>query len=79
MRFVDDTIKPGVAYEYQVQRTARDIVDLGYWIAGVEVEAKAFRGTAHLVVEQTLLEGIDRWLTRFVRDPHRRWLGSQAL
>ena len=30
MRFTDETIQPGVAYEYQVMRTARDIVDVGY-------------------------------------------------
>ena len=34
MRFTDETTSPGVAYEYQVMRTARDIVDVGYWTDG---------------------------------------------
>lgn len=68
MRFTDDSVEPGVAYEYQVLRTARDIVDVGYWIAGQEVPAQEFRGTVHLVVDETVGPVIAPRLNRFERD-----------
>lgn len=68
MRFTDETIQPGVAYEYQVMRTARDIVDVGYWATGVEIPATEARGTAYLVVDETLATDLDAHLQRFSRD-----------
>ncbi|WP_187431103.1 hypothetical protein [Roseobacter fucihabitans] len=68
MRFTDDTIKPGMAYEYRVMRTARDIVDVGYWTAGVEIPAIETRGTVHLVIDQSIAGDITAHLDRFGRD-----------
>ncbi|WP_282063832.1 hypothetical protein [Roseobacter litoralis] len=68
MRFTDETIQPGVAYEYQVMRTARDIVDVGYWATGVEIPATEARGTAYVVVDETLATDLDAHLQRFSRD-----------
>ncbi|GIT89282.1 hypothetical protein [Roseobacter sp. OBYS 0001] len=68
LRFTDDTTEPGVAYEYQVMRTARDIVDVGYWATGVEIPATEARGTAYLVVDETIAADLDAHLQRFNRD-----------
>jgi len=68
MRFIDKTIKPGVAYEYQVTRTARDILDVGYWVTGVELPAQARRGKVYLLVDDTLAEDLAPRLERFARD-----------
>ena len=68
MRFTDDTIKPGAAYEYQVLRTARDIVDVGYWVTGVDLPATAQRGNAYVIVDETIAEAIAPRLARFERD-----------
>jgi hypothetical protein len=68
MRFIDKTIKPGVAYEYQVTRKARDILDVGYWVTGVELPAQAQRGKVYLLVDDTVADDIAPRLERFVRD-----------
>ena len=68
MQFVDDTIRPGTAYEYQVTRTATDIVDVGYWVTGTEIPAKDRRGTVHLIVDETLAPHIAPRLRRFEQD-----------
>jgi hypothetical protein len=68
MRYTDDTIKPGVAYEYQVLRTARDIVDVGYWLAGTDLPARSQRGRAYVIVDETIVSEIMPRLERFERD-----------
>ena len=68
MRFTDKTIEPGVAYEYQVTRTARDFSDAGYWLTGVELPAQAQRGKVYILVDDTLAEDLAPRLERFVRD-----------
>lgn len=68
MRYTDTTVQPGVAYEYQVLRTARDIVDVGYWLAGAELQARAHRGNAYVIVDETIAGAIAPRLARFERD-----------
>lgn len=68
MRYTDATISPGVAYEYQVLRSARDIVDVGYWLAGTELAAREQRGNAYVIVDETIAEAIAPRLARFERD-----------
>lgn len=68
LRYTDDTIRPGNAYEYRVIRQARDIVDVGYWAAGVQVPETEFRGTAYLIVDQTIAKDLQAHLARFARD-----------
>src|SRR6056297_376268 len=48
--YEDAAMQPGVAYEYQVIRKARDIVDVGYWLAGWQVPTTPDRGVALLVI-----------------------------
>lgn len=68
MRYRDETINPGTAYEYQVVRTARDIVDLGYWVVGRDLPAVPRRGTAYVIVDETIKAAIGPRLDRFERD-----------
>ena len=68
MRHADDTVRPGRAYEYQVLRTGRDIVDVGYWLAGTQIPAVAFPGNAYVIVDETLAPAIAPRLDRFIRD-----------
>ena len=68
MRYTDTTVRPGVAYEYQVLRTARDIVDVGYWLAGTELPAQAKRGHAYVIVDETIAGDIAPRLDRFEWD-----------
>lgn len=68
LHFTDDTIKPGFAYEYQVLRSARDIVDVGYWAAGAEVPATERRGKVLLVIDDKVAEVIAPRIDRFARD-----------
>lgn len=68
MRYRDDTIRPGMAYEYQVLRTARDIVDVGYWLAGTQIPAQARRGRAYIIVDETVAKALAPRLERFGRD-----------
>lgn len=68
MQFTDTTTQPGIAYEYQVLRLGRDVVDVGYWTAGVALPAKAARGTAYVVVDQSLSEALQVHIERFARD-----------
>ena len=64
----DAEIEPGDAFEYQVVRRQREIVDAGYWVAGWEVPARAESGTALLLVDEEVAEGISLHLERFRRD-----------
>lgn len=68
MRYTDDSIRPGIAYEYQVLRSARDIVDVGYWLAGTEIPTSAQRGHAYVIVDEVVAEAIAPRLARFERD-----------
>jgi len=68
MRFTDETTQPGIAYEYQVIRSERDIVDVGYWVTGVALPAVANRGRAYLVVDETVAGPLSAHIDRFERD-----------
>jgi hypothetical protein len=68
LRFIDEGLLPGIAYEYRVIRSDRDIVDVGYWATGVALPAVEARGTAHVVVDESVLPEIAARLARFERD-----------
>lgn len=68
MRFIDKTVNPGVAYEYQVIRTTRDILDVGYWVTGVDLPVQAQRGSVYVLVDDTVAEEIAPRIERFARD-----------
>lgn len=67
--FIEDlTPERGTAYEYQVIRRARDVVDVGYWLAGWEIPAVQERGIALLVIEQSIADALAPRLDRFAQD-----------
>ena len=68
LRYTDEEIKPGTAYEYQVLRSARQIVDVGYWLAGTELPTQSRRGNAYVIVDETLSAPLGPRLDRFERD-----------
>lgn len=68
LRYTDDQIEPGTAYEYQVLRSGRELIDVGYWTAGTEIPAIEDRGWAYVIVDDTLADGLQPHLSRFLRD-----------
>lgn len=68
MQFTDDTTRSGVAYEYQILRHGRSLVDVGYWVTGVDIPAEDQRGYVHLVIDETLTDDMSAHLRRFQND-----------
>ena len=68
MRFTDDTTAPGIAYEYRVTRSGREIIDLGYWIAGTDIPPVIARGRAYVIVDDTLAADLAPRLDRLEAD-----------
>lgn len=68
LRYTDETITPGTAYEYQVLRNGKDIVDVGYWLTGHALPAQARRGNAYVIVDETVVGAISSRLDRFGQD-----------
>ena len=64
----DDTVKPGIAYEYRVSRPTRKKIETGYWVTGHEIPAVEKRGTALVVVDETLADDLALHLDRFMLD-----------
>ena len=66
--YVDETVKAGKAYEYRVIHTDGDDVQVGYWLAGRQVDAAPERGVVFLVVDSTFESALTQELERFVDD-----------
>ncbi|MEM7469884.1 MAG: Ig-like domain-containing protein [Pseudomonadota bacterium] len=66
--YQDGTTEPGKAYEYKVTRSAKDIVDVGYFATGRDIPAVERRGKALLIVDETLIQPLKSRLSRFARD-----------
>ena len=49
-------------------RTARDIVDVGYWTTGVQLPAVEARGSAYVIVDRSVSADLTARLARFERD-----------
>lgn len=64
----DETIKPGVAYEYRVLRNHGDFISAGYWVAGRDVPAPQDHGTVFIAVEDSLTTALAPRLTRLQDD-----------
>lgn len=54
LAWTDGDVTPGIAYEYRVRRIGRDVVDAGYYTAGIALPAIDRRGTAVIVADRTL-------------------------
>ena len=69
--YTDHGIRPGKAYEYQVQRFDLQsglLVDSGYWATGIGVPAVEARGTALMVVENRIAGPLAGRLDRLAQD-----------
>lgn len=64
----DDTIRPGVAYEYRVLRNHGDFFSAGYWVAGRDVPAAEDHGTVFIAVEDSLTTALAPRLARLGDD-----------
>lgn len=64
----DADLRSGQAYEYQVVRSQRAVVDAGYWAAGWEVPTLAQRGVVLLVIDEEVVEPLSQHLIRLRRD-----------
>lgn len=68
VRFLDDTLEPGQAYEYQVRQEGQGVTRVGYWAAGRNVPDMSAAGKALVIVDDTLAEALEPYLTRFELD-----------
>ncbi len=66
--YLDDTVRPGVAYEYRISRPSQEQIETGYWATGRNLAAEENRGVAILVVDETLAADIAFRLDRFMLD-----------
>ena len=41
--YTDDTVRPGVAYEYRVSRPSHEQIETGYWVTGRKLAAEENR------------------------------------
>ncbi|MFV0336563.1 MAG: hypothetical protein ACK5JR_21135 [Tropicimonas sp.] len=67
----DGDIRPGIAYEYRIQREdirTGQIIDAGYWTGGTRIPAVEQRGTTILVIDETVTAPLAPWLDRFEMD-----------
>jgi len=66
--FTDKEVKPGVQYEYRVDRLARDYIGRGYLCAGSELPEVENRGGVLLLVESGVAKALTNELERLRRD-----------
>jgi len=66
--YADDTIRPGIAYEYRISRPSEEQIETGYWVAGRSLPAEENRGVAIVVVDQSLAGDLSSHLDRFLQD-----------
>lgn len=64
----DDTIVPGIAYEYRLLRNHGDFFSAGYWATGTDIPAPLDRGTVFVVVDETLITPLKDHLRRLEDD-----------
>ncbi|MEP1202176.1 hypothetical protein [Tateyamaria sp.] len=64
----DDTITPGIPYEYRVLRNHGDYFSAGYWVAGTNVPAPLDQGTVFIALDDTLADPLAAHLTRLEDD-----------
>lgn len=64
----DETIVPGIAYEYRLLRNHGDFFSAGYWATGTDIPARQDQGTVFIVVDETLGAALQPRLTRLEDD-----------
>ena len=66
--YLDEDIRPGVAYEYRVSRSSKKKIETGYWATGLNLPARESQGVALVVVDETLSGALAPRLDRFMLD-----------
>ena len=66
--YVDEDIKPGVAYEYGISRPSKERIETGYWTTGRNLPAQENQGVAIVIVDETLAGDLGAHLDRFMLD-----------
>ena len=64
----DDTILPGIAYEYRVLRNHGTFFSAGYWAAGTDIPARQDQGTVFIALEESLSDALQPRLARLEDD-----------
>ncbi|MBY6165166.1 hypothetical protein KUW14_04820 [Pseudooceanicola nitratireducens] len=68
MAYLDAGAAAGTPWEYRVRRIGREVVDQGYVAAGIDLPAIEDRGTALMIVDDTIAEPLAPELERFRND-----------
>jgi hypothetical protein len=66
--YVDENVKPGVAYEYRISRPSKEKIQTGYWTTGRHLPALEKQGVAIVIVDETLAGDLGARLDRFMLD-----------
>ena len=66
--YVDEEVRPGVAYEYRISRPSKEKIETGYWTTGRNLPAQENQGVALVVVDETLAGDLSAHLDRFMLD-----------
>lgn len=66
--FVDKQVKPGVRYEYRVDKFAPGFVGRGYLCSGIDLPLVEDRGAVLLLVESGIAAALDKELRQLERD-----------
>jgi hypothetical protein len=66
--FVDNKVKPGVQYEYRIDKFAPGFVGRGYICSGIELPLVEDRGAVLLLVEAGIAAALDKELRQLERD-----------
>jgi len=66
--YLDEDVRPGIAYEYRVSRPSKELLESGYWATGVNLPAQENKGVALVVVDETLADDLAPRLDRFLLD-----------
>ena len=64
----DETIQPGIAYEYRFFRPSKEHTETGHWVTGLDLPDTEVRGVALLVVDESVAAAIEARLQRFMLD-----------
>lgn len=67
-QYIDNTVTPGVNYEYRVIRSGTGYTGYGYINSGIQVPATEFRGNLILLVDSTFITSLATEIGRLIDD-----------
>jgi hypothetical protein len=66
--YVDKKVKTGIKYEYRIDRIGKNFIGRGYITCGIEIPLVEQRGTVILVVDNSIVPGLELELKRLELD-----------